>query len=210
MAHSQWRQAESRLKAKDYSVLEGLFDYDAYVQQQLDRQSKDDPKAQADKALREKVESLEKGQNDFISKQMEAATQERRTAVQQLVDSDPRFASIKETDNVEAVVQHILDTWEKDDLDLSPEQAALEVEEVLLEEAQKWAKLSKVQPKPVVEEKTLPPLKQVKTLTNQVVQDSTQRPPVPLYKLSAEQRFAEAQRRAQEEANAIFNRVGNR
>jgi len=106
----------------------------------------------------------------------------------------------------EAVVQHILDTWEHDNIDLTPEQAAKEVEELLIERAnEEYAKLSglsKIKSKSAVvdEKKQLPPLKQgIKTLTNNMTATGEiKRPAKSFQGMTDNERWAEARRRAEE------------
>ena len=103
-------------------------------------------------------------------KAKQAALLERKKAVSELVEKSPDFVSIKELAMQDAVTQHIVDSWEKDGVELSVEDACKEVENELLEAAKKWTGLSKLKPKEEPEaqaKRPLPPLKQaVTTLTN--------------------------------------------
>ena len=162
---AELKQIKAKLAEKDYSAVENLVNYDEYTNYLIDKSTKTTPEQEEIKKLYQKLESLEKNQQDDVSKRFDAAVNERRNAVKELVLKDESFTTIKELKAEETVVQHILDTWENDNIDLTVEQAAKEVEELLLEKATKWASLTKVKGT-LQEKKELPSLKPgVKTLT---------------------------------------------
>ncbi len=205
---AEFKALKARLDSKDYSAIEGMVPYDEYTNYHVNKLNGSSPEAQAVAELKTDLEGLKKAHQDDVTKRFEAAVSERRTAVKKLVETDEQFTSIKELKAEEAVVQHILDTWENDSVDLSPEQAAKEVEEIIVERAAKWAALSKVKPKiePEAEKKSqeLPPLKTgVKTLTNNMAATGDiKRPTKSLYGMSDTERWAEARRRAEEKLKA--------
>jgi hypothetical protein len=196
---AQLRAMKEKLDAKDYSGLDGLVDYNDYSQYQVNRLNGANPVDDEIKRLNGKIADIEKNSQQNIERQFEAAVQERRIATAELVDKTANFPRIKRAKAQEAVVQHILQTWEHDSKELSIEQAAKEVEEILLEKAQQWSSLlaeeQEVEPK-----KQLPPLKQgLRTLTNQVTaSDVTKRQRVSLQHLSETERWNEARKRAEE------------
>jgi hypothetical protein len=198
---AQLRAMKEKLAAKDYSGLDGLVDYNEYSQYQVNKLNGADPVKDEIKKLSDKIEGLEKSTQDNVSKQFEAAVSERRLATNELVEKNPEFSRIKKAKAQEAVVQHILDTWEHDSKEISVEQAAREVEEVLVEKAKQWAALLEEEKAAPVEEekKNLPPLKQgLKTLTNQVTTGDIKRPVKSLQHMNDSERWAEARRRALE------------
>lgn len=200
---AELKALKAKLQAKDFSGIEDLVKYDDYTNYLIEKTNTSSPEALALKKLSEEVEGVKKSQKDDIEKRFEAAVQERRKAVTALVDSDAEFSSIKELKLQEAVVRHILDTWENDGVDLSPEEAAKEVEKELLERAGKWSSLSKLKPKldPAVDEKKqLPPLKPgIKTLTNNMAATGEiKRPARSFQHMNDTERYAEARRRAEE------------
>ena len=148
---------------------------------------------------------MEKFSQENVSKQYEAAVSERRLAANKLVTEGDKFPRIKKAGATEAVVQHILDTWEHDNEELSVEQAAQEVEEILVEKAKEWAALLEEEKAaaeveaPPSEKKQLPPINKpsVKTLTNQVTA-SDFKPKKSFQGMSDSERWAEARRRAEE------------
>ena len=197
---AELKAMKAKLDSGDYSDLEKHVAYDKYTQYLLDKNAASNPDQEAIRALTAKVEGVEKAHQDDITKRFEAAVKERRNAVNSLVETNPEFTSIKKLKMQEAVVQHILDTWEHDNSELSPEQAAKEVAEVLKEKAKTWASiLEEQQAQSVEEKKQLPPLKQgIKTLTNNMTATEVKRPVKSFQGMSDEQRYAEARRRAEE------------
>ncbi len=199
---AELKAMKAKIAAKDFSGLENLVKYEDYTNYLIEKESSQTPEQQALKKLEAKLESLETSQKDDVSKRFEAAVTERRKAVTSLVESNEEYSTIKELKLQEAVVQHILDTWEHDEVDLSPEEAAKEVEAELLDRANKWTSLSKLKPKttPEVEQKELPPLKPgIKTLTNNMAATGEiKRAVKPLHLMSDVERYAEARRRAEE------------
>lgn len=194
---------KAKLASKDYSGIEDLVKYDDYTNYLIEKESNLSPEQQALKKLEAKLETLESSQKEDVTKRFEAAVSERRKAVTQLVETSEEFSAIKELKMQEAVVQHILDTWEHDNVDLSPEEAAKEVEQELIDRAGKWSALTKLKPKaePLLDEKKqLPPLKPgIKTLTNNMAATGEiKRAVKPLHLLSEAERYAEARRRAEE------------
>lgn len=193
---------KAKLQAKDFSGIENLVGYDDYTKYLIEKTESLTPEQQALKALAQKVEGVEKAHNEDISKRFEAAVNDRRKAVTALVETDAAYSSIKELKLQETVVQHILDTWENDGIDLSPEEAAKEVEAELVERAGRWSALSKLKPKEPSEESKneLPPLKPViKTLTNNMAATGDIKRPVKSFQhMSESERYAEARRRAEE------------
>lgn len=113
----------------------------------------------------------------------ENAVNQIRNQAKMLIDSNEEFASIKETDNAEAVVELIKETHAKDGTILSVEEAARQVEEYLVEEAMKMSSLTKIKQKlslgasPQGEQKQQTPIEQkqplVKTLTNEATTPSS-------------------------------------
>lgn len=196
---SQLRAMKEKLAAKDYSAVDGLVDYNEYSQYQLNKMQGEDPRAEELNQLRGKTDSLEKMMQQNIETQFEAAVSERRTATAELVDKTDQFPRIKKAKAHEAVVQHILDTWEHDSKELSISQAAQEVESILLEKARQWASLLEDDKQANAEDprKSLPPLKpSLRTLTNQVTAGDVHRPRKSYSQMSETERYAEARARA--------------
>lgn len=199
----QFEALQLKLSKKDYSELEKLgIGYEEYTNYLVDKLNGEDPNVQAIRKIDEKVAKLEEDQKKDVDQRFQAAIQQRRDAVKELVSKNEEFSTIREKNQEEAVIQHILDTWEESSIELTPEQAAKEVEEQLVELATEWSGISKLKPKSteVPAEKILPPLKPgLKTLNNNLAATGALKTPQkPLHSMSDSERYAEARRRAEE------------
>jgi hypothetical protein len=203
---AELKALKAKLAAKDFSGIESLVDYEAYSTYQLNKLQSEDPIKKELEAIKAEVSGIKKTDEERVSKAYELAISQRRDAAKALVASDEKFSTIKALGREEAVVQHILETWEEDKEELSVEQATQEVEDALYERAQKYSsvpKLKKTAPvevaPPVVEEKKpLPPMKTgLKTITNQVNAGEIKKALKPLSLMSQDERYAEARRRAE-------------
>jgi hypothetical protein len=139
------------------------------------------PQDIASQKLEAKIAELEAKLEKQVTSAQESQTKAYEQAVNQirdeaklLVDSDAAYETIKETDNVEAIVALIEETYKGTNKVLSTKDAAQQVEDYLVEEALKMAGLKKVKaklsPQEIIEEAkpqtTEKP--QIKTLTNDV------------------------------------------
>jgi hypothetical protein len=195
---AQLRSMREKLAAKDYSALEGLIDYNDYSQYQVNKINGSDPLREELAALNGKISELEQTTQSTVEQGYENALNERRVAVRELVNQE-NFPTIAKAGAQEYVIQHIRDTWEEDGEELSIEQATREVEEALLESAQKAEKWASSILRKEEEKKPLPQLKpSLKTLTNQVTTSEAKRPYRSFQGMSDTERLAEARRRAEE------------
>lgn len=200
---SEMRSLREKLAAKDYSAIEGMVPYDEYTNYQVNKLNSMSPEAQALNELKADLEGLKKSQQDDVTKRFEAVVTDRRNAVTKLVESDSQYPGIKHFNAQEHVVQHILDTWEHDQVELTPEQAAREVEELIKEREAKYLEVHKLRnpaAEPVSDKRELPPLKQsVNTLTNNMsATGEIKRPPRSFQGMNDQERWQEARRRAEE------------
>lgn len=188
---SQDQQYKSGYISKDQlrlSPLEALAEaglsYEELTQQLLTQQPKD-PRIEAHiSRLEAQIKSLEAANETSKSSATaqqqaayNAAVSQIRSDAKTLVAADPAFETIKYTNSVDDVVDLITQTWEKDEILLSVQDAAQQVEDYLVEEAMKLTKIEKIKkrlsppaatPKapqtqtPAVSKQTQP----MKTLTN--------------------------------------------
>lgn len=133
-------------------------------------------------SLQAKIAELEsktsESQKRFEEQQAQSydqAVQQIRTDAKLLIDSNPDFETIKDTGNHEAVVELIKKTFSEDNLLLTVEEAAKQIEDFLVEEGLKYASMTKVKarltPTEVIQaqiKKEVTPTAQLKTLTNDV------------------------------------------
>ncbi len=128
------------------------------------------------KALKDEQEGVKKNFNDAQRKNYEQAVNQIRVETKNLISNDPEFETIKETGSIEDVVDLIKQTFDKDGVLLTVEEAAKEVEDYLVEEAIKISKIRKIQqklagnkPAPSQQNTTVTKQQQpTKTLTNSI------------------------------------------
>jgi hypothetical protein len=201
---AQLEAMQTKLAAKDYSGIEDLVKYDEYTNYLIEKDSNLSPEQLELKKQREEIEAIKAAALNNTTKAFEAAVEQRRQAVGQLIESKPEYAIIKKANASEAVVKHILDTWEEESKEITPEQAAQDVKKVLLEKRAEWLALGEEEIAPpeddATQKKQLPPLRpQIKTLTNQMAATGEiKRQPKSLSGMSDAERYAEARRRAEE------------
>ncbi len=194
---SDLKRIKAQIAAGDYSEAGKLIDYEKFTQAQLGK----DPKSEELERVRSEIAEIKAAQEKDIEERFNSAVNQRRTAVKALIATGDQFPAIKAKKAEEAVVQHILDTWENDDVELTPEEAAKEVEAELLARASDWASLIKKQETVVqTEKKELPPLKTgMKTLTNDMASTGEiKRVTKPLHMMTESERYAEARARYEE------------
>lgn len=125
--------------------------------------------------VKEETQGTKKSYENQQAESYNQAVNQIRTETKRLVFTDPTFEAIKATNSVEDVVDLIRETFKEDGILLTVEEAAKEVEDYLIEEATKLAKLSKIQQRlkpaaPAVKQETGQKQQQTshtaKTLTN--------------------------------------------
>lgn len=145
---------KDRLASDPLSVLEEMgWSYDKLTEKVLSREAPK-PEEAAIAKLQAEIEAIKKGQEEAVKaqqtaqqKQYEHAINTLRNDTKKLVESDPEFETVKATDSIEDVVQLIEKTFNEEGRLLTVEEAARAVEDYLVEEATKLAKLSKIQRK---------------------------------------------------------------
>lgn len=177
---------KSQLQQKTLqTLLEAGVSYDDITSQLLNQQPAD-PRTEAHiSRLEAKLAALEQANETSQAQQKtqqqaayDQAVKQIKTDTKQLVFTDPNFEMIKATNSVNDVVELIEKTYAEDGILLSVEEAAQQVEDYLIEESLKLAKIEKFKkrlgavaptqvPKqvqtPAPQQKTQP---QMKTLTN--------------------------------------------
>jgi hypothetical protein len=201
---AQLRDLKAKLASGDYSGIDGLFDLNKYAAQKITESQNLSPEQKQLAELQAKIESVEKQHEKEVHTRFESAVNERRTAIKTLSETNPEFAAIKALGAEEAVVQHILQTFEHDGEELTVEVAAKEVLDALKERADKY-KSAFVTGEPQVEQpqtevKQPPTVKQaIRTLSNNMQPTGeAKRVLKPLHLLPESERWAEARRRAEE------------
>ncbi len=200
------RALKKKLEAKDFTALEKYAPYDEYTDYHISKLNGVSPEQEAIKEVKTELDAIKKTQAEASEKAKQAALSERKKVVLDIVEKSADFTSIKELKMQDAVVKHIVESWEKDGVDLTPEEACKEVETELIEYAKKWSGLSKLKVTPPVVEvpqgkKPLPPLKPaVQTLTNSMAATGETKLPKKSYaNMSENERYKAALQRVQEE-----------
>lgn len=134
-------------------------------------------------ALKDSQERAQKAYEEQQKQSYQQALTQIRQEATQLVSQDPNYEAIKTSNAVNDVVDLIEQTFKQDGILLTVEEAANEVEEYLVEELMKLAKMQKIQsrlmpqpkaeaPKPPVKAETPTATQsqqpQMKTLTNSI------------------------------------------
>lgn len=141
---------QERLKREPMAVLNELgVTYDQLTEAAINAPKPLDPlvaEQQAKiKSLEEKLDKLSKGIDDQRTDSYKQAVNQIKMETKHLVNSDEQFETIKATNSYDDVVDLIEQTYKQDGVLLSVEEAAKAVEDYLVEEAVKIARLKKIQ-----------------------------------------------------------------
>lgn len=194
---------KERLKSDPLSVLtEQGVTLDQLTDMLLNQPNQNDPATRAMlskiKQLEDKQAAAERQAQEHSTRQYEQAKKQISTEAKLLVDSDPEFESIKAQDMSDAVAELIFDTFEQTGELMDVREAALEVENHLIEEGYSLAQLPKVKsrlnppaaqasaPEPVTAKDPQKPQVSLRTLTNAVSETSAPK------RLSEKERMARA------------------
>lgn len=190
----KYKTLKEKLAAKDYSAAEELgLSHEEYTQHLLKKQESLDPATERYQKLERELEALKKAQEDSSVKEYQANQALWKAEITKVVAASEEFSSIKELNAEDIVLQHINDSFEEDGVELSAEEAAKEIEAALVARAEKFASLSKLKKKS--EERTLPPPKTSKTITQNMTTTSVKSSTKPMHLMSESEQWAEATRR---------------
>lgn len=140
-------------------------------------------------AMEQKIADAERRQQEATAQQYEQAKKQIATEASLLIDSDPEFQTIKEAGAADAVTELIISEFNETGVLMNVREAAMKVEEYLVEEASKLARLSKIQQKLAP---TQAPQKQAETSQQQGLKTLTQN----LTTGNAPKKLTDAERRA--------------
>lgn len=195
----KYEKLTAKLEAKDFSAAEELgMSYDEYTKYLVDKQQSQDPREEKVRRLEQQLEELKRQQEERTADEWKSNQESWKSAISELVTKDESYSSIKELKAEAAVLQHINDSFEEDGVELTADQACKEIEEALLQRAERLASL------PKIKGKTLPPPKpetkpSSKTITQTITTTPKAQSRKPLYLMSESERYAEAIRRFEEE-----------
>ena len=197
----KYEQLQAKIAAKDYSAADDLgLSYDQYTQYLIDKEKGADPNEQRYRTLEERVKAAEKNQAEQINKEYQQNQLLWKAEIAKVVSENPEFSTIKELGLEDAVLQHVNDSFDEDDVELTAEQAAREIEKYALERAEKFASVSKIKSRAAEPPKVLgAPKSSPKTITQNMTVTSQAPSKKPMHLMSEAEQWAEATRRYQEE-----------
>lgn len=202
----KFAQLKAKVAAKDYSEAEALgLSYEDYTKYLLEKQSGEKPEDLRFKTVEEKLAALEKSQEETATAQYEATVAEYRTEISKFAETNPEYAGFKDPELQAGVLQSILDTFEKDDIEMPLEEAFKLAKAVLQDKAKQLAAFREAEKVETAEEKRPlpPPAKSgLKTLTQQVNAGANTAPLKSLQHMPDNERYAEARRRAEAKLRA--------
>lgn len=205
-AYVRKEDIKTRLQANAAEVLSELGTSYEELTNLLLAQESGDTSSQEIAELRKELERIKNSQKEAVDKQMEATINQYRREAKDLITKDPtKFALINKKNLSEAVVQHIVDTWEEDNNNvMSVEQSANEVEGFLREEAREYKEALDALNAPAADsaqnsQKTLPPPQRsaARTLTQSLEGGAPTRTTNQFQHMSAKERLQAALQRAQ-------------
>lgn len=194
----KYEQLKTKIANKDYSALdeEGVA-YEEYVKHELNKEASKDPAAERVRQLEEKLSAVQKAQEEAVVKEYQANQALWKNEIVRVVSENPEFATIKKAGKEDLVLQHINDSFEEDDVELSVEEAAKDIEEALKGKAKEWAALLETDEK-VPEAKVLgAPKTKINTITQNMTTTSMKPVAKPFHLMSESEQIQEAIRRVQ-------------
>ena len=127
------------------------------------------------KQIKEAQEQTRKFYEEQQNQSYKQAVRQIKQDAESLIESSPEFETIRATNSIDDVVELIEQTFKEENRLLSVEEASKAVEDYLVEEATRLAKLSKIQQRlrpaqasPKKQEPASQPAQTLKTLTNSV------------------------------------------
>jgi hypothetical protein len=194
----KYEALQKKLAAKDYSAADELgMTYDEYTNYLLNKQKSDDPNESRFQKLERENAELKKAQEEKEIRDYQANQALWKQEISKAIDENPEFKTIKKAKAQDLVLKHINDSFEEDDVELTVEQAAKEIEEGLKDRARKAAALLEDEEKPKEEKVLGPPKTSPKTITQNMTVTSHEKKPKPLHLMSEREQWEEAARRYQ-------------
>lgn len=195
----KYRALTEKLKNKDYSAVDELgLNYEEIVKHELNKEAAKNPEQERVRQLEEKLSAIEKAQEENVVKEYQANQALWKQEIVKTIKENDDFSTVRDLGAEDIVLQHINDSFEEDGIELTVEQAAKEIEDALLEKAEKYASVSKIKNK-VPEARVLgAPKTKVSTITqNMTTTPKTAVTSKPFHLMSESEQIAEAIRRVQ-------------
>ena len=197
----KYHKLKQKLEAKDYSAIDELgVPYEEIVKHEINKEAAKDPAQERVKRLEEEMAALKKGQEEQTVKDYEANQALWKKEISRVTAESSDFPLVKKkgADAEAAILQHINDSFEEDETELTVEQAAKDIEEALSSKAKEWASLLESDENKVPEAKVLgAPKTKVSTITQNMTVTSKEVKPKPFHLMSESEQIQEAIRRVQ-------------
>jgi len=199
----KFAQLKAKIAAKDYSAVEELgVEYNALTDYKLNKLAGEKPEEARYRKLEEEFAALKKAQEESSNKEYQSNQnlwKEEISKVTQNVEAYPEINFIGAGARA-AVLQHINDSFEQDNVELTAEQAAKEIEKFLADRAIRMADSPTVNKKFQEKGKVLGhPKTSPNTITQNMTVTSQKPSSKPFHLLSESEQLAEAIRRVQAE-----------
>lgn len=197
----KYAQLKAKIASKDYSAADELgLTYDEHLKYELNKKAPD-PAEQRYKKVEDELASLKKAQEEQTTKEYQANQGLWKKEITKLVKDNEAFPEINfaGAEAEAAVLQHINDSFDEDETELSAEEAAQQIENYLADRALKLAESPTIRKKFEAAPKTLgPPKASPKTITQNMTVTSQKATSKPFHLMSESEQLAEAWRKVQE------------
>lgn len=195
----KYAQLKSKIANKDFAGAEELgMTYEEYTNFKLKQSETQDPAEQRFIKIQQELAELKKAQEESVNKEYQANQSLWKQEIAKVIAENEEYSTIKALGAEDIVLQHINDSFDEDDVELSVDQAAKEIEAALYGRAEKFSSVPKLKGKIVSEAKVLgPPKTSPKTITQNMTVTSAKSTPKPLHMMSETEQWLEATRRYQ-------------
>jgi hypothetical protein len=195
----KYRKLTEKIKNKDYSAIDELgVPYEEIVKHELNKEASKNPEQERVRKVEEELAALKKQREEDAVKEYQANQALWKQEIVKAVTNSEEFSTIRELSAEDIVLQHINDSFEEDDVELTVEQACKDIEQALFERAEKFASVPKLKNK-APEAKVLgAPKPSAKTITQNLTTTPKSAPSSkPFHLLSESEQITEAIRRVQ-------------
>lgn len=196
----KYEKLQARLAAKDYSAADELgMSYEEYTNYLLTKQAGEKPEEKRFRSLEDELSSLKKDKEEQVARDYQANQALWKKEISTVVSDAEAYPEINfvGAEAQAAVLQHINDSFDQDDVELSAEEAAKEIESYLAERALKLSESPTLKKKFEASKTLGPPRSAPKTITNQMTTTPTKQSSKPFHLMSESEQIAEAIRRVQ-------------
>lgn len=197
----KYDQLKAKIASKDYSAADELgLTYDEHLKYELNKKAPD-PAEERYKKVEDELASLKMAQEEQTTKEYQVNQGLWKKEINKLVKGNEAFPEVNfaGAEAEAAILQHINDSFDEDETELSAEEAAKQIEEHLAERALRLAESPTIKKRFESQPKTLgPPKTSPKTITQNMTVTSQKSASKPFHLMSESEQIAEAWRRVQE------------